>query len=106
MISHRYARLKENPKDRLTYHSICLLEWEHGEYCTVVESAYLNGMGGYQGKSKCCCWRAKHKYLGTMLRMVLSPLWILQPTGNWYDDKDDGMTALYCNLPPEMIAPW
>ena len=52
MISHRYARLKESPRDRLTYHSVCLLEWEHGEYCTVVESAYLNGMGGYQGKSK------------------------------------------------------
>lgn len=56
MISHRYGRLKESPKDRLTYHSICLLEWEHGEYCTVVESAYLNGMGGYQGKSKSTVW--------------------------------------------------
>lgn len=78
MISHRYARLKESPKDRLTYHSICLLEWEHGEYCTVVESAYLNVMGGYQGKS------------------------------NWYDDKDnkDGLTSLFCSLPQEMIAPW
>ena len=52
MISHRYGRLKESPRDRLTYHSICVLEWDHGEYCTVVESAYLNGMGGYQGKSK------------------------------------------------------
>ena len=52
MISHRYGRPKESPRDRLTYHSICVLEWEHGEYCTVVESAYLNGMGGYQGKSK------------------------------------------------------
>eukprot|EP00977_Amphora_coffeiformis_P001042 scaffold220_cov169-Amphora_coffeaeformis.AAC.22 len=76
MISHRYARRIESPRDRLTYHSICLLEWDHGEYCTVVESAYLNGMGGYAGKS------------------------------NWYEDRDDGMTALYRHLPPEMIAPW
>lgn len=53
MISHRYARVREGPRDRLTYHSVCLLEWEHGDYCTVVESAYLNGMGGYKGKSKC-----------------------------------------------------
>ena len=52
MISHRYGRVKESAKDRITYHSICLLEWDHGNYCTVVESAYLNGMGGYQGKSK------------------------------------------------------
>lgn len=52
MISHRYARLRESPRDRLTYHSVCVLEWEHGGYCTVVESAYLNGMGGYSGRCK------------------------------------------------------
>lgn len=51
MVSHRYAVKKESPKDKLTYHSIVLLEWEHGEYCTVVEGAYLNGMSGYKGKS-------------------------------------------------------
>jgi hypothetical protein len=56
MISHRYARVREGPRDRLTYHSVCLIEWEHGEYCTVVESAYLNGMGGYKGKSKQWNW--------------------------------------------------
>lgn len=44
MISHRYAVARETPRDRLTYHSVCLLEWEHGEYCTVVEAAYLNGI--------------------------------------------------------------
>lgn len=44
MVSHRYAVPRESPRDRLTYHSVCFLEWEHGEYGTVVESAYLNGM--------------------------------------------------------------
>jgi hypothetical protein len=29
---------------QVTYHSIVLLEWEHGKYCTVVEGAYMNGM--------------------------------------------------------------
>lgn len=75
-ISHRYAVVRESPRDRLTYHSIVLLEWEHGQYMTVVEAAYLNGIGGYKGKS------------------------------NWYDDKDDGSPALYRVLPPEMICPW
>lgn len=77
MISHRYAVARESPRDRLTYHSIVLLEWETGKYCTVVEAAYLNGIGGYKGKS------------------------------NWYDDKDDKkITALYSVFPPEMICPW
>jgi hypothetical protein len=53
-----------------------LLEWEHGKFCTVVEGAYLNGIGGYKGKA------------------------------NWYHDKDAGVTALYKALPPEMICPW
>jgi len=44
MISHRYAVSRESPRDRLTYHSVCLLEWVHGSYCTVVESAFLNGI--------------------------------------------------------------
>jgi len=48
MISHRYAKVRESPRDKLTYHSVCLLEWEHGEYCTVMEAAYLNGIAGYK----------------------------------------------------------
>jgi len=54
MISHRYAKGKgkiENPRDLLTYHSIVLLEWDHGQYCTVAEIGYLNGVGGCKGKS-------------------------------------------------------
>jgi hypothetical protein len=78
MISHRYAVDRvESPRDRLTYHSICLLEWDHGLYCTVVETAYLNGMGGYKCKS------------------------------NWYDDKDaEPVTSLFQAFPPEMVCPW
>jgi hypothetical protein len=55
---------------------VVLLEWHHGKFATVVEGAFLNGIGGYHGKS------------------------------NWYRDKDDGVTALYKALPPEMISPW
>lgn len=44
MVSHRYAVLRETPRDRLTYHSVCFLEWEHGMYGTVMEAAYLNGI--------------------------------------------------------------
>jgi hypothetical protein len=78
MISHRYAVDRvETPRDRLTYHSIVLLEWDHGLYSTVIETAYLNGMGGYRGKS------------------------------NWYEDRDaEPMSSLYQAFPPEMICPW
>lgn len=76
MISHRYAKERESPKDRLTYHSICLLEWDHGRYCTVTEAAYLNGIGGYRGRS------------------------------NWFDDKDAPISSLYNAFPPEMVCPW
>ena len=52
MISHRYATGdKTKMKDRVLYHSIVLLEWDHGQYCSVVELAWLNGLGGYQGRS-------------------------------------------------------
>jgi hypothetical protein len=42
----QYATARETPKDKLTYHSIVLLEWEHGKYTTIVEGAFLNGIGG------------------------------------------------------------
>ena len=76
MLSHRYAVARESPRDRLTYHSICLLEWDAGEYCTVVEAAYLNGIGGYKGRS------------------------------NWFRDRDADISSLYQAMPPEMICPW
>lgn len=76
MISHRYAVANESPKDKLTWHSVVLLEWEHGQFCTIVEGAYLNGIGGYKGRS------------------------------NWYHDKDEPVTNLYRSMPPELISPW
>jgi len=76
MISHRYAVAKATTMDKLTYHSIALLEWAHGEYCTIVEGAYLNGIGGYKGRS------------------------------NWYPDKDEPVTGLYKSFPPDLISPW
>ena len=76
MINHRYFLKKESPKDLLTYHSIVLLEWDHGNYCTVIEGAWLNGLSGYKGVS------------------------------NWYDNQNDGVTALYKAFPPELISPW
>lgn len=76
MISHRYAVKRESPRDKLTYHTIVLLEWNHGQYCTVVEGAYLNGISGYRGRS------------------------------NWYHDRDEPVSSLYKAFPPEMIGPW
>jgi hypothetical protein len=77
MIAHRYVvQGRESPRDLLTYHSVCLLEWDHGNYCTVAELAFFNGLGGYKGKS------------------------------NWYHDRDEPITGLYEAFPPEMIMPW
>jgi hypothetical protein len=76
MIAHRYARLRESPKDKLTYHSVVFLEWDHGKYGTILEAAYLNGLGGFRGKS------------------------------NWFHDLDAPMTELYRSFPPELVSPW
>mmetsp|Transcript_18964 Transcript_18964/g.26692 ORF Transcript_18964/g.26692 Transcript_18964/m.26692 type:complete len:516 (+) Transcript_18964:134-1681(+) len=78
MISHRYSQGNkgESVKDHITYHSIVLIEWDHGKYCTVVESAFRNGVSGYLGKA------------------------------NWILDKNVENNSLYRALPPEMIAPW
>lgn len=76
MISHRYAIQKESPRDLLTYHSVVLLEWDHGKYATVVEGAYLNGIGGYKCRS------------------------------NWYEDRDEKNNLLSRYMPPELIGPW
>jgi hypothetical protein len=76
MVNHRYAVKRESPRDLITYHSICLLEWDHGQYMTVMETAFLNGIGGYKGKC------------------------------NWYHDKDEPVTKLFQMLPPELVLPW
>ena len=51
LFSHRYSVENESIKDKLTYHSIVLLEWDHREYCSVVELAWRQGLGGYKGRS-------------------------------------------------------
>lgn len=76
LFSHRYALKKESAKDKLTYHSAILLEWDHGRHCTVLELATLHGVGGRSGRV------------------------------NWCDDRDDETSALYRALPPEMVCPW
>lgn len=77
-IAHRYARggKPETTKESMTWHSLILLEWDHGRHCTVVELATLNGVGGRRGKS------------------------------NWYHDKLEHNTQLYKAMPQEMIMPW
>ena len=55
MIAHRYAHEKENAKDKLTYHSLVLLEWTHQQYCTVIEAAYLNGLAGWRWVPEVLC---------------------------------------------------
>ena len=53
-----------------------MLEWDHGTHCTVVELAWLNGLGGYGGKS------------------------------NFVLDREAERPALYDALPAALKAPW
>eukprot|EP00938_MAST-03A_sp_MAST-3A-sp1_P006105 g6105.t1 len=78
LFAHRYSRgkKKETQKNRITWHAAVLLEWDHGKYCTVVELATLNGIGGRLGRS------------------------------NWYPDKFEPKTKLFQDMPPCMIVPW
>lgn len=77
-FSHRYpvgARV-ETFKESLSYHTGVLLEWDHGLYCTVVELAWIGGLGGYGGKC------------------------------NWFDDKNSGKPLLYETMPACLKMPW
>jgi hypothetical protein len=64
-FAHRYARPGkhgyETNKQKLTYHGAILLEWSHGMYCTVVELATLNGVGGRRMKEIHSCIRICHQ---------------------------------------------
>lgn len=75
---HRYARgaKPETSKNQLTYHAAVLLEWDHGKFCSVIELATLNGIGGRYGKS------------------------------NWFPDKIDPRPIVYRHLPACMVGPW
>lgn len=73
----RYAKNKESLKDRITYHTGVLLEWDHGQYTTIIELTWLRGMGGYAGNS------------------------------NWCEDSYSGKrTKLYQAMPDCLKAPW
>lgn len=76
-FAHRYAvKGKQSIKDYLTYHAGVLVEWDHGRFATVFELAWLNGLGGYGGKS------------------------------NWYSDRDTKRPSLYAAMPHAMKMPW
>lgn len=77
-FAHRYSRgpKPETRKDKITYHTGLLMEWDHGKYCTVIELATFNGVGGRYGKV------------------------------NWMHDKLKKRTLLYQHFPAEMVGPW
>lgn len=79
VFAHRYALGAgkiESPQDLVTYHSAVLLEWDHGQFCSVVELANFNGVGGRNGRS------------------------------NWYHDRDATHTHLLKHMPPVLVAPY
>lgn len=86
------------------------VEWEKSPFGTIIEGAFLNGIGGYKGTKKqndamyktqiiCCRFRFRTK------REVLIYYCDIGKC-NWYDDRDAEVTELYKTLPPEMIGPW
>jgi len=79
MFVHRYALgigKQETTKDLMTYHQAILLEWDHGEHCTVLELAILNAVSG---------WRCR---------------------SNWSEDRDEASPALAKCMPSVMVAPY
>jgi len=79
VVAHRYALGKgkqESNRDRLTWHTLVVVEWDHGKNVTVIELANLNGVGGRRGKS------------------------------NWCLDMDEPVPALYRSMAEAMIAPF
>ena len=61
---------------QLTYHSLVFLEWENSQFCTIVEGAFLNGVGGYKGTKR------NTNHLGKLLRFT--PSLILQLTSDLF----------------------
>jgi len=51
MVAHKYTIEYESAKDMITWHTLVLIEWDHGLYCSVFELAWWNGLSGYGGKS-------------------------------------------------------
>jgi hypothetical protein len=78
LFAHRYpvAKGMERWIDQQMYHAGVLVEWSHGLFTTVAELAWLNGCGGYNGKS------------------------------NWVPDKHAAPPKLFEAMPDEMKRPW
>lgn len=78
LFAHRYSRgmKTESRKDKLTYHTGLLMEWDHGQYCTIIELATFNGVSGRYGKV------------------------------NWMHDKLSKRPLLYRHFPGELVGPW
>ena len=70
-FAHRYAKAKEGVKDRIVYHSAILVEWSHGKHCTVFELAFLNGVGGWGGRSN---WQEDRYDVAICEAMSILPL--------------------------------
>lgn len=75
-FAHRYPVERESLRDQQTWHAGVLLEWSHGRFVTLVELAWLNGCGGYGGKS------------------------------NWTEDKLADPPALFRAMTDSMKCPW
>jgi len=75
-FGHRYAKEVESSKDRISYHTGVLIEWDHGLYTTIVELAWRNGIGGYGGKS------------------------------NWVEDRDSDNPVLKQCFPAQLFQPY
>lgn len=76
---HRYPVAKETARDRITFHALTVVEWSHSQFVTLLELAWLNGLGGYGGKS------------------------------NWVEDKLDPNCSLWVamnKMGPGMVQPW
>jgi len=95
MFAHRYAIKRETPKDKLTYHAFCLVQWtltpagESGgggggggggvsvPFSTVVELAWYQGCSGYGSKA------------------------------NWFADKAVAKPTSLCKaMPAALVGPW
>eukprot|EP00439_Symbiodinium_sp_Y106_P084811 s558_g26.t1 len=71
-IAHRYPVDSETLRDLQTWHVAVALEWSHGQFSTLVELAWLNGIGGYGGKSN---WVAdKLEPVRSEIRMIDMPI--------------------------------
>jgi len=76
IVAHRYPVEKETTRDKLTYHAAVFLEWDHGKFGTLIELAWVNGTGGYGGKS------------------------------NWIEDKLATDTSIFLAMPDALKQPW